>query len=414
MRKWIYIALLGMLTWPAAGFGQLIKHYDLISEMNGLHTLDDGSIPGLTLPFWGFGYFNSEGPSVITLPGPLITAKQGDSLKVKMSNPSHEGHTIHFHGLDVDQENDGVPATSDFVQQHQSRTYSFLASHAGNYLYHCHVTTTLHLTMGMYGVVVVYPSDSSSRPYDGGPLYQEDYTYLFSELDSDWNADYTAIGSFVNFNPDYYLVNGVNKNLIYQDSAQVISGQAGDDVLLRLLNVGYLVNRVIFPSNLDAEVLMSDGRVLPQSFTADTLFLYPGERYSVMGVLLNSDSSYVIVDYLDPYQFEFLGRDYIPVNSYDFEYVEHNLGTPMPSAGDEPLKIFPNPASDAFTLINPFGEPIRTISVMDASGKLVRQFNSPDPGLIHQVQIGFLARGSYIVQVESNSGQVRSTILLRQ
>ena len=51
-------------------------------------------------------------------------------------------------------------------------TYSFDADYPGTFLYHCHVTTTLHLTMGMYGMVLVTRPDFTL--FEGGPAYVED------------------------------------------------------------------------------------------------------------------------------------------------------------------------------------------------------------------------------------------------
>ncbi|NDF33953.1 MAG: hypothetical protein EB157_05270, partial [Euryarchaeota archaeon] len=173
-------------------FSQPTKEYSMVSLMNGQGDFVTDSNTIVTLPVWGYGW-TQPNPFVI-LPGPTVYAKEGDSVHLEMLNPSMEGHTIHLHGLDVDQANDGVPHTSDFIQQGESFTYRFKATHAGNFLYHCHVTTTMHLALGMYGMVIVYPADSSNRVYTDGPEYDVQHEYLFSDMDARWNADYTAIG----------------------------------------------------------------------------------------------------------------------------------------------------------------------------------------------------------------------------
>ncbi len=146
----------------------------MFTEMNGILTLDDGT----ELPMWGYGLL-SEG--YITLHGPFLEYETGDDVLLTFHNSSAEAHTIHLHGLDVDQANDGVPTTSFTVVQGQNGSYSFTTDKPGTFLYHCHVTTTLHLTMGMYGMILVRHPDGTL--FEGGPTYHSDAPLLFSDLE---------------------------------------------------------------------------------------------------------------------------------------------------------------------------------------------------------------------------------------
>ncbi|MEQ9186411.1 MAG: multicopper oxidase domain-containing protein [Cryomorphaceae bacterium] len=387
---------------------QPLKQYSLVSLMNGQADFITDSNTTISLPFWGFGYNNSN-PSIV-LPGPTIYANEGDSVHVEMINPSLEGHTVHFHGLDVDQANDGVPHTSDFVLTNQAFTYRFKASHAGNFLYHCHVTTTLHLAMGMYGMVIVYPADSSNRVYTNGPSYDRQYAYLLSDLDSRWNADYTAIGSFTSYAPDLFLINGKNRHLLYEDTNVRVHGEVGEKHLLRFMNVGYRVNRVIFPSEIAAVVHTSDGRVLAQAFQSDTLIIYPGERYSVLAEILDDSPSRLSIDYLDPYRLRFLGREYIPINDSNFIYMAPviedemtdtlgvGIGTPMPEAE---LSLFPNPARDEIWVQSATGN-ITRITIYDISGREVGSFKANNT--ITRVDVARLDESVYVLLIERQDG----------
>ncbi len=355
-------------------FSQPTKEYSMVSLMNGQGDFVTDSNTIVTLPVWGYGW-TQPNPFVI-LPGPTVYAKEGDSVHLEMLNPSMEGHTIHLHGLDVDQANDGVPHTSDFIQQGESFTYRFKATHAGNFLYHCHVTTTMHLALGMYGMVIVYPADSSNRVYTDGPEYDVQYEYLFSDMDARWNADYTAIGGFLTYDPDLYLINGKNKHLLYADSNVHILGGIGQQHLMRFLNVGYRVNRVIFPPELNAVVHTSDGRVL-EPFEVDTLTLYPGERYSVLAEVLDTAASFVSVDYLDPYRLRFLGREYIPVNDEDFEFIptvlndtlSDTIGLGIEEEAAPDVLLFPNPANSELFISST--HPYTQVKIFDHVGRQV-------------------------------------------
>ena len=98
---------------------------------------------GASITPWTFGNgFNNDR----SVPSPVIEAVEGQLVQVTLD--SMMPHTIHFHGLDVDQANDGVPSTSGYVA-HMAMgdfgrgqgytnlgtplTYAFVAPNAGNY-----------------------------------------------------------------------------------------------------------------------------------------------------------------------------------------------------------------------------------------------------------------------------------------
>lgn len=394
---------------------QVLRTYSLVGLMNGQSTFSTTAGQLYDLPTWGFATAG-EDPAV-TVPGPTIYANEGDSVHIIFLNASGEGHTIHLHGLDVDEANDGVPHNTGFVQENETFTYRFKATHAGNFLYHCHVTTTMHLALGMYGKVVIYPEDGSNKIYTNGPTFDRQYEHLFSELEARWNMDYTAIGSFLTYSPDVFLVNGKNHQLIYEDTSVSMQGNLGDDLLMRLFNVGYRTNRVIFPEQVTATVYTSDGRVLENSFETDTLLLHPGERYSVLLNVLDTTATYVSVDYLSPYRMQFLGREYIPLNHAGFNYIppmiEENdsdtIGVGIHTLADKRLLLYPNPASESL-FIEATGANLASVQIHDMQGRLVLFQDRLQRRL--SLDISQLSDGMYCVSVLDNSGDRRQTLLM--
>lgn len=244
----------------------------LFSGMDGVHLLDDGT----ELPFWGYGYVAT---GTLTLPGPFLAYEAGGDYTLSFINESPEGHTIHLHGLDVSQSNDGVPATSFTVMANGEGAYAFSADFPGTYLYHCHVTTTLHLTMGMYGMLLVTRDDGTL--WEGGPSYDRDIPLLFSDLDISTNFAPTEAYPFHTIRPDYFMVNGLSGASLMA-SPEVAAAVAGERVALRLGSMAFAKVTCHFPAEWNAEVVMTDGRPLPVAFSPDTLELYPGERYTVL------------------------------------------------------------------------------------------------------------------------------------
>ena len=66
------------------------------------------------------------------------------------------------------------------------------------------------------------------------------------------------------------------------DTTVSISADVGDKVYLRLINIGYTLNRITFPTALQATILSTDGRPIPSSEQSNVLDIYPGERYGVL------------------------------------------------------------------------------------------------------------------------------------
>ena len=227
MKRLIFIALIliGPESWSQ------VNSVHLIAKMDGTLELENGDLTNI----WGFGHFGQG--SFATLPAPILIFQEGDSVEVSLTNGSGEAHTIHLHGLDVDQINDGVPQTSFYVWAGTTALYKFNADHPGTFLYHCHVTTTLHLTMGMYGMIVVERDDQTL--FEGGAGYNQSYYFLASELEIETNDSPLEAFPFHEIVPDYFMINGLSGTMMFENSSEIITTQPGDSIVLRLGNIAY-------------------------------------------------------------------------------------------------------------------------------------------------------------------------------
>lgn len=375
MKKLGYIVF---FFWAPVLIAQPVKTFFFLMKMDGTHTLESGHVTNI----WGFAPEFEEGAEGVQLPSPTIRVSEGDSIVVRVINPSEEGHTIHWHGLDVDQANDGVPAFSQYVLKGDTLHYRFRATHAGNYLYHCHVTTTLHLMMGMYGSFIVDRPDK--RVFGGGPRYDRDYDYLGSELDQSWNDDYTTTGPLNTFQADHFLLNGKGGQQIYADTNLHVQIQPGDTVLLRLLNIGYAIHTYEFPATLNATVVASDGRALPQAFDATALSLYPGERYSVIITALQPTFlDHIRVLYQSMVDQSIMGFNYIPINTD-----QPPVGMVTPNS----VTVYPNPFQQSITFQG-VDEPV-VYEVMNAMGQVISQ------GTGIALETGYWPSGWYLLRVK--------------
>ncbi len=94
------------------------------------------------------------------LPGPLIRARVGDRIIVHFKNDLPESTTIHWHGMRIPIEMDGVPEISQPpVQPGEAFTYDFVARDAGLFWYHPHVMSAAQVGFGLYGALLIEDPD---------------------------------------------------------------------------------------------------------------------------------------------------------------------------------------------------------------------------------------------------------------
>ncbi|MFQ5679333.1 MAG: multicopper oxidase family protein [Gemmatimonadota bacterium] len=122
--------------------------------------------------------FNGE------VPGPELRLQEGEWVKVNFTNETELLHTIHWHGMDVQYENDGVPfVTQEPVMPGKTFEYRFQALPAGTRWYHCHYGTRLHMLHAMHGALIVEPEVDPIKEEFG---YTWDYTLVLSSFDTNF------------------------------------------------------------------------------------------------------------------------------------------------------------------------------------------------------------------------------------
>ena len=116
--------------------------------------------PGIQYRAWTFGD---------TAPGPVIHVRQGQRVEVTLTNNGMMAHSVDFHAAQV-------APNVDFadVAPGGSKTFSFVASAPGVYMYHCGTAPAfMHIANGMYGAIIVEPKNM--------PPAQRQYVLVSSE-----------------------------------------------------------------------------------------------------------------------------------------------------------------------------------------------------------------------------------------
>jgi hypothetical protein len=122
-------------------------------------------LPGRVFDLWGYNG---------SAPGPTIEVFEGDRVRVLFENRLPEATTVHWHGLEVPIEMDGVPVISQPEVGPGGRfTYEFTLHQHGTFFYHSH--GAMQEMMGMLGLFIVHPR----TPYT--PPVQKDFALVLQE-----------------------------------------------------------------------------------------------------------------------------------------------------------------------------------------------------------------------------------------
>ena len=208
-----------------------------------------------------------------TVPGPTIHVHQGDRVRVVLVNELPAPTTIHWHGLSVDPDMDGVPGMSQNpVQPGQTYVYEFTASDPGTYIYHTHYDDLNQLDRGLYGAVVVDPRKPAER-------YDRDYLMMLSS----WRI--------VSDSENYFSINGKSYPL-----TKPYLVKSGDKVRIREIDISGTEFHTMHLHGHRFQVVAVDGQPVPvanrQSMV--TLTIGPGETRDIAFVARAKPGTWMI------------------------------------------------------------------------------------------------------------------------
>ena len=188
------------------------------------------------------------------IPAPQIRVREGDRVRVVLKNDLPESTAIHFHGLELPNEMDGVPyITQPPVKPGQSYTYEFTVPNAGSHMYHSHHNSTKQVGLGLLGAFIVEPKNTASEP----------------KVD----VDYVLI---LNDGAHGYTFNGKSF-----PATEPLVAKLGQKLRIRYMNEGMMIHPMHL-HGMHQTVIAKDGWPLPAPYRCDTLNIAPGERYDVI------------------------------------------------------------------------------------------------------------------------------------
>jgi FtsP/CotA-like multicopper oxidase with cupredoxin domain len=208
------------------------------------------------------------------LPGPLIKTRVGDRVIVHFKNNLQEPTTVHWHGVRVPIEMDGVPGISQpDVKPGESFTYDFVVRDAGLYWYHPHVMSAAQVGFGLYGPLLVEDPNDGVGVADQVTLVLSDISFdakgKLEPADSGGSA-----GMVFGREGDYVLVNG--------RTHPVLRARPGAPQRWRIVNAA---KSRFFYLDLEGQpftVIGADGGLQERPEVSDVVLVTPGERVDVI------------------------------------------------------------------------------------------------------------------------------------
>jgi FtsP/CotA-like multicopper oxidase with cupredoxin domain len=252
---------------------------------------------GLTANTWGYGG---------SVPGPEVRLKAGEVLRARFTNNLPEPTTIHWHGIALRNDMDGVPdLTQPIVPPGGTYDYEFTAPDPGTYWFHPH--TGLHLDRGLYSPLIV-EDPSEPGAYDREVvLMLDDWAdglgqsaeQTFDDLQHGRGAHAAHIAAaeaggeagptsaFLQSPPGdvsypLYLINGRRPSAPF-----VVDARPGERLRLRIVNAGSDTPFKVAVGGHQMTVTHTDGFPV-DPVTVDTLMIAMAERYDVLVTVRDS------------------------------------------------------------------------------------------------------------------------------
>ena len=242
-------------------------------------TLVRRTIRGHTFTMYGF---NGE------IPGPLIDVPQNATITVRFHNSIDLPSSVHWHGVRLDNRDDGVPdVTQPAVAPGSSFVYQVHFPDAGIYWYHPHVREDIEQAMGLFGNVRV---DSPERDYYS-PVNLEQ-TLMLSDLLV--HAD--TLIPFGKEDPDFALMGRLgNVLLVNGEPRYALSVHQGDVVRFFITNASSSRTWNLSFSGASMKVVASDVSRFEHEERVPGVILAPAERY-VVEARFDKPGTYALVN----------------------------------------------------------------------------------------------------------------------
>ncbi|MEX1106238.1 MAG: multicopper oxidase domain-containing protein [Ilumatobacteraceae bacterium] len=201
------------------------------------------------------------------VPAPEIRLEVGDKIRINFKNDMSESTAIHFHGIRVPNQMDGVdPYNQEVVTPGSSFVYEFEALEPAIGIYHSHHHAEVQVPNGLFGsFIITDPAWETTMPI---PQYLQDKGY--TQVDKEVTMVLNDAGTI-----------GLSLNGKSFPATEAYTLRKGQTMMVHYLNEGLTAH----PMHLHQPVgwvIAKDGIPLDFPMPGDTINVSPGERYTVL------------------------------------------------------------------------------------------------------------------------------------
>lgn len=250
-----------------------------------------------------------------SIPAPTLRLREGDEVTIRVTNRLSVPTSIHWHGILLPYQMDGVPGISfPGIAPGETFTYRFKLRQSGTYWYHSH--SGFQEMTGMYGALIIEPRTGERHPADQDHVIQlsdwtdEDPMHVFSKLKVQSDIYNFSQPSFFDFSEDVAsmgLQAALGKRRMWNQMRMnptdladlsaatmtfLMNGAApagnwtglfnkGDRVRLRFINAASNSFYDVRIPGLKLTVIQADGQDV-EPVTVDEFRFGPGETYDVV------------------------------------------------------------------------------------------------------------------------------------
>nr|WP_247748059.1 multicopper oxidase domain-containing protein [Ruegeria sp. R13_0] len=225
--------------------------------------------------------------------GPVLRAKQGQTLPFEVTNRTGEVTTLHWHGLHIPGDVDGGPHQEIEPEQAWSPDLPITQAASMNWFHsHMHGKTAQQTYTGLAGVLLI--EDDASLSADLPSKYgADDFMLILQDkiFNSSGQMDYVLTGEVFEegFTGDTLVLNGA--------IAPVTQSVPQGLVRLRILNACNARFLTLSLQTGPLTVIASDGGFLASAVQTDSILMSPGERYEVLIDTRAADTNALMVSF---------------------------------------------------------------------------------------------------------------------
>lgn len=229
-----------------------------------------------------WGYANADGD--FQMPGPTLCVKQGQTVRINLTNHLPEAASIVFPGQTGVTSSGGTPGllAAEAAANGGTVSYSFVTKEPGTYLYESGSNPHKQVPMGLYGALTVRPTKGDNFAYNHDSTRfnpAREYMLLFHEIDPLLHEAVEAGRPYdvTTFHPRYWTINGRafpdtiapnhDPSLPSQPYGAMVTTEPYDSsknplpALVRYLNAG-MHNHPMHPHGNHVRLFAEDGRLM--------------------------------------------------------------------------------------------------------------------------------------------------------